>query len=154
VLEAEAKLVARSADMVDFCLQAARRPAGGFCIAVAPDGGRWPATAETSDLRPWWVQIEALHTLHLLAGHEAIGRADRIRYWQARDEQWAFVRSALSDEEYRGIRTLALDPTPRWTRRLVEWLRGPSSSGPPLRMRGWHDLLPEVATFLAIAARP
>ena len=61
-----AELVARSCQLVDFCLASARHPGGGFCLAVTADGRSWPATGPSSDLRQWWVQLEALSTFHLL----------------------------------------------------------------------------------------
>ena len=48
------------------------------------------ATGPSSDLRQWWVQIEATYTLHVLANNASIEPAARARYRNARDEQWAF----------------------------------------------------------------
>ena len=95
--------VARACDLVDFCFASARHPAGGFCFAVTADGRAWPATGPSTDLRQWWVQIEAVHTLHVLANNELVAPAARARYREARDEQWAFWAS-LFDEQHGGMR--------------------------------------------------
>src|SRR5271169_545675 len=63
------ELVARSCQLVDFCMTSARHPDGGFCLAVTADGRSWPATGPSSDLRQWWVQLEAVHTLNILRRH-------------------------------------------------------------------------------------
>jgi mannose/cellobiose epimerase-like protein (N-acyl-D-glucosamine 2-epimerase family) len=99
-------LVAAACRLVDFILAAARHPAGGFCFAVTADGRTWPATGPSTDLRVWWVQLEVIRALHVLATHEAVSGDARARYRRARDEQWAFVRDHLLDARYGGVREL------------------------------------------------
>jgi cellobiose epimerase len=147
-----AALVARSAQLVDFCLAAARHPRGGFCLAVAADGRTWPATGPSSDLRQWWVQVEAAYTLSLLSQHESIEPEARARYRTAFEEQWAFVRRVFFDERYRGLRELPFDE-PRthghaWLRRLV----GRQPRGPPLKSHPWKDMSHEVGALIALTA--
>jgi mannose/cellobiose epimerase-like protein (N-acyl-D-glucosamine 2-epimerase family) len=144
--------VARAAELVDFCLATARHPAGGFCFAVTADGRAWPATGPSSDLRQWWVQIEAVYTLHVLAQDEAVEPTARTRYRAARDAQWAFVRDTLFDAQHGGIRELPREPEPRWPRRLERWLRGLPPPALPLKSHCWKDVSHEVGTFLALAA--
>ena len=149
-----AELVARSRQLVDFCLESARHPAGGFCLAVTADGRCWPATGPSSDLRQWWVQVEAVYTLHLLAHHESVEPAARARYRAERDAQWAFVRRAHFDERYRGLRELPIDDLPAGRygvllRRLA-WQRPRR----PLKSHPWKDTSHEVGVFAALAAEP
>jgi mannobiose 2-epimerase len=146
--------VARACDLVDFCLASARHPSGGFCFAVTANGRTWPATGPSSDLRQWWVQIEAVYTLHLLANHESVDLEARTRYRQARDAQWAFVRDNLFDERQGGIRELPVEPARRWPRRLERWVRRLPPPTPPLKTHGWKDPSHEVSTFLALAGEP
>ena len=151
VINRAAAPVARACELVDFCLASARHPSGGFCFAVTAGGRTWPATGPSSDLRQWWVQIEAVYTLHLLANHESVALESRTRYRQARDAQWAFVRDELFDERQGGIRALPLEPAAPWPRRFERWVRRLPPPTPPLKTHGWKDASHEVSTFLALA---
>ncbi len=142
-------VVARACDMVDFCLSSARHPAGGFCFAVTADGRAWPATGPSTDLRQWWVQIEAVHTLHVLANNESVEPAARSRYREARDDLWTFVRGALFDERHGGIRELPRKSV-AWPRRLARLLFPLPSL--PMKSHCWKDCSHEVGTFIALAA--
>jgi len=146
-----ATALARARDLVDFCLASARHPAGGYCFAVTADGRAWPATGASSDLRQWWVQIEAVHTFHLLANHVAVELAARDRYRQARDEQWAFVRNVLFDKRHGGIHEYPPNPPLRWPRRLERRLRRMSPPIGPAKTHCWKDISHEVGTFLELA---
>jgi mannose/cellobiose epimerase-like protein (N-acyl-D-glucosamine 2-epimerase family) len=143
--------VARGCELGDFCLASARHPSGGFCFAVTADGRTWPATGPSTDLRQWWVQLEAAHALHTLATHHAIDRDARARYGLARDEQWEFVRDHFFDTRSGGIWELAVEPSTRWHARLPRWLQPRPLRAWPLRKTyGWKDPLHEVSTFLAL----
>jgi len=143
--------VMRACELSDFCLTSARHPSGGFCTAVSADGRTWPATGPSTDLRQWWVQLEAAHALHVLATHEGIDHDARARYGRVRDEQWVFLSDHFFDTRSRGIWELAVESPGRWHGRLSHWLR-PRPPGPePLRKtHGWKDPLHEVGTFLAL----
>jgi mannose/cellobiose epimerase-like protein (N-acyl-D-glucosamine 2-epimerase family) len=144
--------VAEASRLVDFCLSSARHPAGGFCFAVAADGRTWPTRGASSDSRQWWVQIEAVHALHLLANVSPPGSATRTRYRHARDEQWQFVRGAFFDERYGGLHEVAGDSQDRSLRhRLFRLLR---SRRCPLALKShaWKDASHEVNLFLALAS--
>ena len=97
--------LARACDLVDFCLSSARHPAGGFCFAVTADGRAWPATGPSTDLREWWVQIEAVHALHMLANNKLVEPAarvpDTVRLAMNNGRSCAI---ALFDERHGGIR--------------------------------------------------
>jgi mannose/cellobiose epimerase-like protein (N-acyl-D-glucosamine 2-epimerase family) len=143
------RAIAAARAMTDFALRTARHPGGGYCIAVTGAGRTWPATGPVTDLRQWWVQLEAAHTLHVLAADDAVEPDARERYRAARDEQWDFVRRTYFDERYSGIRELPLEGG--WRSALVRRLQGTAPS--PLRkMHPWKDPLHEVGTFLALAA--
>jgi len=134
-------VVARACEMVDFCLASARHPAGGFCFAVTSDGRAWSANGGNCDLRQWWVQIEAVYTLHALTGEQTVEPAKRARYLEARDREWAFVRATFFDEQHGGVRELPLDPA------------ATSPPAPlPQKMHCWKDPGHEVGAFLALAA--
>jgi len=139
--------LARWAQLADFCLAFARHPDGGFSFAVSAGGRTWPATGPSSDLRQWWVQLEAVYALHFLAGQPELGRDARARYRRARDEQWAFVRDTLLDERHGGIRQRPLGPVSGWRSRMPG-RREPAQ----LRSKtnGWKDPLHEVGLFLAL----
>jgi mannobiose 2-epimerase len=143
--------VTRGCELSGFCLASARHPSGGFCCAVSADGRTWPSTGPSTDLRQWWVQLEAVHALHALATHEAIDPDARARYGRVRDEQWAFLRDHFFDTRYGGIRELAVEPDARPHARLPRWLRPRPPEPSPLRKtHGWKDPLHEVGTFLAL----
>ncbi len=150
---AEAAVDARPLDaaraVVDFCLRGARHPAGGFSFAVSTAGRTWPATGPASDLRQWWVQIEAVHTLHVLARDPVVDADARAEYRRARDVQWAFLRRVYLDDRFGGIRELPAASGGGWRARLVRWLE--PSPEPERKMHGWKDPLHEVATFVALA---
>jgi mannose/cellobiose epimerase-like protein (N-acyl-D-glucosamine 2-epimerase family) len=145
-----ATAVARACDLVDFCFAAARHPAGGFAYAVTADGRAWPATGPSSDLRQWWVQIEAVYTLHVLANNESVAPAARARYRAARDEQWAFARDTLFDEQHGGVRELPREPEAQWPRRVARRLRRIPPPALPLKSHCWKDSSHEVGAFLAL----
>jgi mannobiose 2-epimerase len=151
ILGGAARAVARGCELVDFALAAARHPAGGFCFAISAGGRTWPATGPASDGRQWWVQLEAVRALHVLALHEAVDRSARARYREARDEQWAFVKDALLDRRYGGVREAPLEPGWRAVARLARWLRPGVRAG--LKTHGWKDPLHEVGAFLALSHR-
>jgi mannose/cellobiose epimerase-like protein (N-acyl-D-glucosamine 2-epimerase family) len=140
--------VTRARELVDFCFPLARHPAGGFCFAVAADGRGWPTSGPSSELRQWWVQLEAVHTLHVLANNLSLDGAVRAQYREARDEQWSFVCNSLFDERYGGIRELPCEPGGRWLERPLALL---SSRARALKSHCWKDCSHEVATFLALA---
>jgi mannose/cellobiose epimerase-like protein (N-acyl-D-glucosamine 2-epimerase family) len=143
--------VTRACELSDFCLTSARHPSGGFCAAVSADGRTWPSTGPSTDLRQWWVQLEAAHALHVLATHEGIDRDVRARYGWARDEQWAFVSDHFFDTRSGGIWELAVELPTRWHERLSHWLRlRPPGPWPLRKTHGWKDPLHEVGTFLAL----
>jgi len=142
--------VARACGIVDFCLDTARHPAGGFCFAVAAGGRTFPATGPGSDLRQWWVQIEAVHALHVLARHPFVTDASRARYRRTRDEQWAFVRDRYFDEKFGGLRESVDEPRLRWHRRLRHAVRQALRPRPQLKTHGWKDPFHEVSAFIAL----
>jgi mannose/cellobiose epimerase-like protein (N-acyl-D-glucosamine 2-epimerase family) len=64
---------------------------------------RWSLLAghrSSSDLRQWWVQFEAMHTLHILSRHESASCEARAKYLQAYEESWSFVRDRFCDDRY------------------------------------------------------
>jgi mannobiose 2-epimerase len=149
----DGELVAKSCQLVDFCLRLARHPEGGFCFAVTADGRSWPATGPSSDLRQWWVQFEAVHTLHILSRLESVDREAHVKYLHACEEQWSFVRHHFFDDRYGGVRELPLDtaPGPRFDtlhRRMFR--RAPSPSSP--KSTPWKHPHHEVAALLALAS--
>ena len=145
-----ARLVARSRQLVDFCMASARHPGGGFCFAVTADGRSWPATGPSSDLRQWWVQVEALHTFHVLAHHESIAPDARGQYRLECDAQWAVLRRAFFDERHRGLREVPMDtPAPRWMAALRR-LTGRGTAGLPRKSHPWKDVSHEVGAFVAL----
>jgi mannose/cellobiose epimerase-like protein (N-acyl-D-glucosamine 2-epimerase family) len=147
--------VASARALTDFALERARHPAGGFSFAVTADGRAWPATSQSTDLRQWWVQIEAIHTMHVLASHPALEPAARTRYRAARDAQWAFVQATFFDERHGGIRELppreppSQEP-PSWRHRLGRFLQDLPAPVPPLKSHCWKDAGHEVGTLLAL----
>jgi mannose/cellobiose epimerase-like protein (N-acyl-D-glucosamine 2-epimerase family) len=144
----ESDAVARSRDLAEFALAFGRHPAGGFCFSV--NAGDHPTVS--ADRREWWVQLEAAHALHALATHQAIDRGGRVRYAQARDQQWAFLREYFFDERFGGIRECPAEPDSGWRARLAHWLRGGPGQEPLLlKTHGWKDPFHEVVTFLALA---
>ena len=148
-LRSETAAVARGCELIDFALSAACHPAGGFCCAVTGDGRTWPATNPASDLRQWWVQLEAVRALHVFANHEAVDRDDRARYRRARDAQWAFVRENLFDARYGGIWEFPLEPSSHLGN-IAHWLRRESVRR--MKTNGWKDPLHEVGAFIALGA--
>lgn len=139
-------LIAAAGALADFCLEFARHPEGGFCLAVTGDGRTWPATGPTTDLRYWWVQLEAVQALHALSKEDGIHPADQSRYGSARDEQWAYLRRAFFDTRFGGIHELPEESN--WRLRLPAWLaRKPAAR----KTHGWKDPFHEVGTFLALA---
>jgi cellobiose epimerase len=146
-------LLARSCQLVDFCLRSARHPDGGFCNAVTADGRSWPATGPSSDLRQWWVQFEAVYALHILSRHESLDRETRAKYLRALEEQWSFVRNHFFDEQYGGVRELPLDTAPRrQSDTLRRWFRRPTPT--LLKSHPWKHPYHEVATLLALTFEP
>lgn len=146
------KSIAVSRRLVEFCLNFARHPEGGFCFAVSAAGRSWPGAGPSSDLRQWWVQLEALHTLHILSRHDAVDRQSRAKYRQACEEQWTFVVNRFFDDRYGGVRELPLDAGPRrWTDSVPRWLFQRPPSPVPLKTHPWKDPLHEVGTLLALA---
>jgi len=133
---AKPPVVAKVCQMVDFCLKLARHPSGGFCYALTSDGRTWPSSGPSCDQRQWWVQIEAIYTLHVLASEPTLEPADRARYLEARDMQWAFFRDVFFDNLHGGIRKL------------------PIEFAAPLELKThcWKDPGHEVAAFIALAA--
>jgi mannose/cellobiose epimerase-like protein (N-acyl-D-glucosamine 2-epimerase family) len=149
------ELVARSCQLVDFCLSSARHPAGGFCFAVSADGRSWPATGPSSDLRQWWVQFEAVHALHILSRHESVDRETRAKYLRALEEQWSFVRNHFFDEQYGGVRELPLDTAlRRQFGTLWRWIFRRPTSPVLLKSDPWKHPYHEVAALLALIFKP
>lgn len=142
--------VTRSRELCDFLLASARHPSGGFCYAVTADGRTWPATGPSTDVRQWWVQLEAVRALHVLAVHEAFDSDARAAYGRRRDEQWQFVRENFFDEKFGGIREVPIEPNLQWRSRLRRWLRR-SGASKPHKTHGWKDAIHEVGTFLTLA---
>ena len=140
--------VVRACELVDFALASAAHPAGGLCFAVTADGRAWPATGRSTDIRQWWVQIEAVHTLHILAEVPGLGHTAAARYRQARNTLWSFVRDNLFDERYGGVRELPREPKTGWRRQIKLWLR---NAAPSLKSHCWKDASHEVDTFLELA---
>jgi mannose/cellobiose epimerase-like protein (N-acyl-D-glucosamine 2-epimerase family) len=149
-----AELVSRARQLVDFALAAARHPAGGFCLAVAAGGRTWPATGPSSDLRQWWVQVEAIRTLHALPHHAVVAPAARARYSAERDAQWRFLRRAFFDERHRGLREVPIEG-PRSTRLATRWgwLSGRRARA-PLKSHAWKDTSHEAELFAALVTDP
>ena len=145
----DARPVEAARALADFCLRQARHPTEGFCFALTGAGRTWPATGPASDLRQWWVQIEAVHTFHALAHDSAIDAEARAGYRRVRDQQWAFVRRVFFDDRHGGIRELPVDGTVGWRARLAGLLQ--PTREPRRKMHGWKDPLHEVATLLALA---
>jgi mannose/cellobiose epimerase-like protein (N-acyl-D-glucosamine 2-epimerase family) len=143
--------LARARELTEFCLAAAAHPAGGFCFAVTADGRAWPATGPASDVRQWWVQLEAVHTLHVLAEAPGLDPALQERYRHLRDAQWAFVAGNYFDEEHGGIRELLRAAATSWPNRLKCWLQRLAPRSPTLKTHCWKDASHEVGTFLALA---
>jgi mannose/cellobiose epimerase-like protein (N-acyl-D-glucosamine 2-epimerase family) len=142
--------MASARSIADFCLASARHPSGGFCLAVTADGRTWPATGPTTDLRQWWVQLEAVHALHVLATHSTTDAEAAARYSRARDEQWGFLRDHFFDAQRGGIWELPAEPGRRRYVRLPRWLQAKPHE-PRCKAHGWKDPLHEVRTFLALA---
>jgi cellobiose epimerase len=143
--------ILRACQLVDFALASAAHPAGGFCFAVTADGRAWPATGPSTDLRQWWVQIEAVHTLHVLTEDATLDPVARARYRRARDAQWAFVRGNLFDEQNGGIREVPLTGAAGWRRKLRNWWPNATPPTPLPKSHCWKDASHEVATFLTLA---
>jgi mannose/cellobiose epimerase-like protein (N-acyl-D-glucosamine 2-epimerase family) len=143
--------VASARAMTDFALSSGRHPAGGFSYAITADGRAWPASGPSTDLRQWWVQIEAVYTMHVLATHGAVEPDARAMYRGARDAQWAFVQATLFDERHGGIRELPPDAPLSRRQRLARLLQGLPAPVPPLKSHCWKDASHEVGTFLALA---
>lgn len=141
--------VAPACDLVDFCLACARHPAGGFCFAVAADGRTWPTTGPSSDLRQWWVQVEAIHTLHVLAKNASVAPELRTRYRNVRDELWVFLRDNYFDKRYGGIRELP-KRAGQWRRCLGRFLLHFPPFASHLKSHCWKDCSHEVAAFIAL----
>lgn len=127
---------------MDFCLQRARHPDGGFCFAVSGDGRVWPDTGASSDLRLWWVQLEAVHALHLLSSQERMDGGDRARYRRELELQWTFLRDHFFDERHGGIREVPLCAPRLW----------PRNRSPRRKTHAWKDPYHEVAMLMALAA--
>jgi mannose/cellobiose epimerase-like protein (N-acyl-D-glucosamine 2-epimerase family) len=129
-------VVTKAREMVDFCLKSARHPEGGFSYAVTSDGRSWPSTSPSSDQRQWWVQIEAVYVLHVLANEPTLEPAYRARYLEARDVEWAFLRDVFFDNRHGGIHGFPVE--------FGEAL--------PSKMHCWKDPGHEVGAFIALAA--
>jgi mannose/cellobiose epimerase-like protein (N-acyl-D-glucosamine 2-epimerase family) len=129
-------VVAGVRELVDFCLRSARHPEGGFSFAVTSDGRSWPRSSPWCDQRQWWVQIEAVHVLHVLANEPTLEPADRARYLEARDAEWAFLRDVFFDNRHGGIREFPLE----------------FAAPLPLKMHCWKDPGHEVGALIALAA--
>jgi mannose/cellobiose epimerase-like protein (N-acyl-D-glucosamine 2-epimerase family) len=150
-----AALLARSRQLVDFCLTWARHPRGGFCFALSANGRSWPATGPSSDLRQWWVQIEAMYTFHALARHELVEPEARARYEEEFEQLWDLVRRLFFDERHRGLRELPLDAASRrGPGALLRAFTGRRGAPLPLKSHPWKDASHEVGAFLALAAEP
>jgi mannose/cellobiose epimerase-like protein (N-acyl-D-glucosamine 2-epimerase family) len=148
-----AAAVARACDLADFCLAKARHPEGGFCLAVSADGRQWPGTGPSSDLRQWWVQLEAVRAFGELATHADVDPDARDRYARACEEQWAFTRDHYFDTKFGGIRELPVRSNRTSYKRLFRFLKPPANSPQPRRLKthGWKDPLHEVGVFIALS---
>jgi mannose/cellobiose epimerase-like protein (N-acyl-D-glucosamine 2-epimerase family) len=149
------ELMACSRRLVDFCLALAHHPEGGFCFAVSAHGRSWPATGPSSDVRQWWVQVEALYTLHLLASDASTEPAASARYRAEAEALWDFVRREHFDETHRGLREfsgVAVEPEPA-TFAPWRWFSQPAraSAPAPLKTHPWKDTYHEVGALLALA---
>jgi cellobiose epimerase len=147
------RLLEQVREMVEFCFRSATHPAGGYSFAVTADGRAWPATGASTDERQWWVQIEAVHTLHVLGSESRIEPEARERYRLARDRQWAFFRENFFDERNGGIHELprelpgaAAGKGARWPRQKTHHERGAKS-------HCWKDASHEVGAFLALSRK-
>ena len=148
------ELVPTACRMVDAAMSRGAHPHGGLALAVAEDGRRWPNSGGPADDRQWWVQIEAVHTLHLLAGHPEVSEDERARYAAWRDRLWQFLSDEYFDETFGGIRELPLPPDPSWSRYARNRLRRRDPLTGQRKMHGWKDPLHEVVTFLALSEQP
>lgn len=144
----------RAREMVDFALRSCAHPAGGYSLAVAADGRSWPATGPSADLRQWWVQIEAVFTLHLLAGDSRLEPEARAQYAGARDRQWNFFQANFCDEEHGGILELPREPWARPARGLRRLLGRQSRPAALPKAHCWKDVSHETWTLLALGHSP
>jgi mannose/cellobiose epimerase-like protein (N-acyl-D-glucosamine 2-epimerase family) len=143
--------LARSRELVDSCLLHARHPQGGFRFAFNADGCSWLGAGPTSQ-RVWWVQLEAVHALHVLGHHEAVDRAARAGYLRARDEQWVFVRDRLLDRRYGGLREFSPEArSSSWRDALRRCLARPTLPSAGVKSHAWKDPSHEVAALIALA---
>jgi mannose/cellobiose epimerase-like protein (N-acyl-D-glucosamine 2-epimerase family) len=146
--------VARARDLADFCLANARHPEGGFCLAISADGRQWPGTGPSSDLRQWWVQLEAARAFHTLATHPDIEPDARDGYARACNEQWAFTRDHYFDAKFGGVRELPMRSNRTSYKRLFPFLGSANSRQTHRRKtHGWKDPLHEVGVFIALSSR-
>ncbi len=140
-------------ELVDFCLRSATHPAGGFCFAVSADGRAWPGAGLSSDLRYWWVEIEAIYVLHVLATSEALDPDVRIQYRRAFDEHWRFFCAKFLDERNGGVRgTLPAVPH-SLVRTIYVWLQRIAAPGGTTRYKShcWKDTSHETVALLALS---
>jgi mannose/cellobiose epimerase-like protein (N-acyl-D-glucosamine 2-epimerase family) len=143
----EMRLLGRCCDLAESGLAFGRHPDGGFCFAFKTDG-----TGSSSNVRQWWVQLEAVRALHALAGNEIIDQEKRECYAMARDQQWAFVRGRFFDNRYGGLWEFAEDADVRSRKAWSKWLRPWLPASQPLpKAHGWKDPSHEVGAFLALA---
>jgi len=141
--------LARSRELTDFCLSLARHGEGGFRFAVNADGCTWLEEGAPSH-RSWWVQLEAVHALHVLSHHDAVDPEARARYLGARDEQWTFVREHLLDTQHGGVHEFPKGAIARPARRrFLRRLPVPSASGQ--KSHRWKDPFHEVELLTALA---
>src|SRR5687768_729092 len=149
------RLIGQCCQLVDFCLQSARHPRGGFCFAVSAHGRSWPATGPSTDVRQWWVQFESAYTLHFLSRHPSVDPERRTRYRTAFDEQWTFLRTYFFDARYGGVREEPVEPSaPLRFAAPWRWPAPKAEGATPLKSHPRKDVSHEVGTLLEIAGIP
>lgn len=150
VSEDAAGTVARASALMNFALASGRHPRGGFSFAVSGDGRTWPSTGSSTDLRQWWVQLEAVRALHALAEHPLTSHDARVEYRRSRDEQWKFIRTHFFDNRRGGIFELPMNSGKSWRARLSHSHQRWTGAWPSRKTHGWKDPFHEVGTFLAV----
>jgi mannose/cellobiose epimerase-like protein (N-acyl-D-glucosamine 2-epimerase family) len=141
--------VACTLAFVNFALAFGAHPDGGYCTAVGSDGRSWLTIDSSTDLREWWVQVEAVRTLHALANDARLDARARARYRACRDNLWVFVRDNLFDERYGGMRNI-VGPVMPWRRHMRRSLEGAPPNVLSYKSHAWKDISHEVGVFLAL----
>jgi mannose/cellobiose epimerase-like protein (N-acyl-D-glucosamine 2-epimerase family) len=136
--------------MTEAAFEGAQHPSGGLVFAMAEDGRRWPNDGGPSDARQWWVQLEAVHALHLFAGRSSLELAPRQTFAAQRNRQWDYVFDYFLDAHHGGVREFPLQPPrPLW-QSVIDRLSGHGRTAAP-KTSGWKDPWHEVGCLLALS---